>query len=132
MASREEAMELVEQLRKRGLSNGSSLGQHSELYEVAADLIEALLQENQVAPREKIAVETPLGRLEACIGGDPENYPVIYTYIVRPDGVEIDLVACEVKIEEDVAQAYLYGDTQTEQWTRSHQWTKDAINIECD
>ena len=51
MASREEARELVEQLRKRGLSNGSSLGQHSGLYDEAADLIEALLEENQVAPR---------------------------------------------------------------------------------
>lgn len=51
MASREEARELVEQLRKRGLSNGGSLGCHSGLYDEAADMIEALLQENQVAPR---------------------------------------------------------------------------------
>lgn len=76
---------------------------------------------------EKISVETPLGRLEACIGGDRQDYPGIFTYIVRSDGVEIDLVACEVKVEEDIAQAYLYGDTETDQWTRSHQWTKDAI-----
>ena len=80
----------------------------------------------------KIAVETPLGRLEACIGGDPQNYPVIFTYIVRPDGAEVDLVACEVKIDEDLAQAYLYGDTQKDDWTRTHQWHKDEINIDCD
>ncbi len=49
MASREEVMELVEQLRKRGLSNGSSLGQHSGLYEAAADVIESLLAERNAA-----------------------------------------------------------------------------------
>ena len=84
------------------------------------------------AQNDKIAVETPLGRLEACFGGDPQSYPEIFIYIVRPDCVEIDLVACEVKIEEDIAQAYLYGDTETEQWTRSHQWTRDDIYIDCD
>lgn len=97
---------------------------------IAEDLkvVAALLQQMVDCPK-KIAVATPLGRLEACIGGDPEC-PEIFTYIVRPDGVEIDLVACEVKVEEDMAQAYLYGDTQTEAWTRSYQWTKDAINID--
>ena len=80
----------------------------------------------------KIAVETPLGRLEASIGGDSQEYPTIYTYIVRPDGVEIDLVSCEVKIAENLAQAYLYGNTQTEEWTRTHRWYKDEINIDCD
>ena len=49
MASREEAMGLIEQLRKRGLSNGSSLGCHSGLYDEAADMIETLLQENTAA-----------------------------------------------------------------------------------
>lgn len=78
----------------------------------------------------KIAVETPLGRLEACIGGNPEDYPEIFTYLVRPDGVEIDLVACEVKIEEDIAQAYLYGDTSTYDWTKREVFTDD--NSECD
>lgn len=42
MTSKEQVMELIKQLRKRGLSNGSSLGQHSGLYEVAADMIESL------------------------------------------------------------------------------------------
>lgn len=80
--------------------------------------------------RGKISVETSLGRLEACVGGDPESYPEIFTYLVRKDGVEIDLVACEVNIEKDEAGAYLYGDTKTESWTKHHAWSKDEINID--
>jgi len=78
------------------------------------------------ARENKIAVETSLGRLEACIGGDPA-YPEIFTYLVLPDGEEMDLVACEVKGEEEEAKAYLYGDPMTDQWTRSHRWTKNDI-----
>ena len=83
------------------------------------------LQNELTAAKQKISVETPLGRLEACVGGDPESYPEIFTYLVRKDGVEIDLVACEVNIEKDEAGAYLYGDTKTESWTKNHAWSKD-------
>lgn len=96
-----------------------------ELYELVLTAAEKKLAEG------KISVDTPLGKLTACIGGDPAAYPEIFTYIVRPDGVEIDLTAAEVKLENNSAKAYLYGDTGTEQWTNCHQWTKDEINIEC-
>ena len=84
------------------------------------------------AKEQKISLETPLGRLEACVGGDPVAYPEIFTYLVRPDGVEIDLVACDVNLEEQAAKAYLYGDTSTEEWTRRHCWSKAEINIDFD
>ncbi len=39
--------EIIEELRKRGLSNGGSLGYHSGLMDEAADLIEKLQKENE-------------------------------------------------------------------------------------
>ncbi len=81
---------------------------------------------------EKISVQTPLGILTACIGGDSECYPEIFIYIERPDGVEIDLVAADVDIETKRARAYLYGDTSTESYTRHHVWSEDEININVD
>ena len=77
----------------------------------------------------KISVNTPLGKLCACIGGDPD-YPEIFVYIEREDGVEIDLVAADVSIESNTARAYLYSDTTTEQWTKRHVWSAEEINIE--
>lgn len=38
---------LIEHLERRGLSNGSSLGPHSGLYDEAADAFTALLAENE-------------------------------------------------------------------------------------
>jgi len=96
------------------------------VYKHPADIGTECKKAGQVAP-EKISVDTLFGKLEACVGGNPEDYPTIFTYIVRPDGAEIDLVSCEVKWEEEIAQAYLYGDPETMDWTKSHQWTKDAI-----
>lgn len=81
---------------------------------------------------EKISVNTSLGVLEACIGGDPENYPEIFIYLRRGDGIEIDLVVADVNIEEETANAYLYGDTSKESYTKHCIWTKDEINIEVD
>jgi hypothetical protein len=80
----------------------------------------------------KISVETPIGTLTACIGGDPNNYPEIFTYITRPDDVEIDLVAVEVKKEERFARAYLYGDTATDAYTETHDWSEIEIDINVD
>ena len=42
---RERANVAIEELRKRGLSNGSSLGNHSGFNDSVADLIESLLAE---------------------------------------------------------------------------------------
>lgn len=81
-----------------------------------------------------ISVDTSFGRLEACVGGDPGDYPEIFTYLVRPDGVEIDLVAVGVKdkLPECLVRAYLYGNTATEEYTRTHDWTASEINISVD
>lgn len=79
----------------------------------------------------KIFTNTPLGKLCACVGGDPD-YPEIFVYIERPDGIEIDLVAAEVKVEDKAAFAYLYGDTSTDQWTNKHIWTDSDIAISCE
>lgn len=81
---------------------------------------------------EKICVNTPLGVLTACIGGDPECYPEIFVYLQREDGVEIDLVAADVDIETKTARAYLYGDTSTESYTNHHVWNEDEINVKVD
>ena len=97
-----------------------------ELYELVLQAAEKKLAE------QKISVKTPLGILEATVGGDTECYPEIFTYLVRPDGVEIDLVAVEIKKEDEFARAYLYGDTTTDQYTKTHDWSKDAINVEVD
>lgn len=77
----------------------------------------------------KISINTHLGVLEACIGGNPD-YPEIFTYIRRPDGIEVDLVAVEVKKEENIARAYLYGDTMTDSYTTTNDWSADEINVE--
>lgn len=98
----------------------------SELYELVLRAAEKKMAER------KISVDTPLGVLEATVGGDSMLYPEIFTYIRRPDGVEIDLVAVEIKKDEMFARAYLYGDTTTDQYTRTHDWSKDEINVEVD
>lgn len=50
---------LIEHLERRGLSNGSSLGPHSGLYDEAADALTALLAENERlrAELERVKVE---------------------------------------------------------------------------
>lgn len=98
-----------------------------ELYELKIKALEKQLAEKQ----QKISVETQLGTLEACLGGDPQYYPEIFAYIRRPDGIEIDLVAVEVK-EEGFVRGYLYTDTHTEEYTKTIDWTADDINVELD
>lgn len=77
--------------------------------------------------RKIISIPTPLGELCAEIGAMPDEYPCIYTYIRREDGTEIDLVAAEVKIQDDAVKAYLYGDTTTEEYTLDHKWDREEI-----
>lgn len=95
----------------------------------AAERTSGLERELQVA-REKISVETPLGRLEAVLEWDHEAYPEIYVQITRKGGEEIDLVSCTVDVEKEEANAYLYADTSTYCWTHQHTWSKKEINIE--
>lgn len=87
--------------------------------------------EGELSSKNKLSVETLLGRLEAQIDSDP-NYPAIYIYLVRKDGNEIDLALCEVPKDENAprAIAYLHGDTTTDQWTKNHTWSQDEINVD--
>lgn len=94
-----------------------------ELYELKIKQLEKKVAEG------KISINTHLGVLEACISGDPD-YPEIYTYIRRPDGVEIDLVAVEIQKEENIARGYIYEDTTTDLYTRTYNWDANAINVE--
>ena len=77
----------------------------------------------------KISINTPLGKLTAVIGGDPD-YPEIFTYLERNDGIEIDLVAVSTNGHDDQLTVYLYGDTTTDSYTREHTWSKEELNIE--
>ena len=84
-----------------------------------------------MANEKKISVHTPLGELTACVGSDEESFPEIFVYLVRPDGVEIDLVAADVDAATKYAHAFLYGDTATCRWPKQHTWSEDEINV-CD
>ena len=94
-----------------------------ELYELKIKQLEKKIAEG------KISVETPMGVLEACVGKDTD-YPEIFTYLSRPDGVEIDLVAVEVKKDENLVRGYLYGDTATDSYTNTFDWSANEINVE--
>lgn len=59
----------------------------------------------------------------------PEELSRNLFYIERDDGIEIDLVAARVDIEDNCAKAYLYEDTSTDEYTKQHTWSKDEINI---
>lgn len=80
--------------------------------------------------RKTISVQTPFGELTAEIGGDPQEYPEIFVYLKRKDGIEIDLVCASMYKEDDKISAYLYGDTSTDCWTNKHTWTKEELNVE--
>lgn len=78
----------------------------------------------------KIEVHTPLGALCAEIGGDPEDYPEIFLYIRRPDGVEIDLTCASLCMETpDHIDVFNYRDTRTESWSDKFTVSKDDVNI---
>ena len=76
----------------------------------------------------KIYLDTPLGKLCATTNVADE-YAEIYVYIEREDCVEIDLVAAEVDAETRRVNAFLYGDTAVDNWTKKHTWGPDEINI---
>ena len=48
---------LIEQLKRRGLSNGNALGPHSGLYDIAADAIETLRAELETERAHRIHAE---------------------------------------------------------------------------
>lgn len=62
-----EYKKLVAELRERGLSNGSTIGHHSGLYEVAADAIEELLARAEKAERERDAAVKCIEEIEDAL-----------------------------------------------------------------
>lgn len=80
--------------------------------------------------RKRVSVQTPIGVLHAEVGLDEVNYPEIFVYLEREDGVEIDLVAAGVDVDYRITNAFLYGDTSTEEWTARHSWTEDEIKLD--
>jgi len=85
-------------------------------------------------PKE-ISVKLPYGELVACVGGDEQNYPEIFVFLRRPDGVEIDLTAVSMDNSENgskVLQAYLWSDLYSEEWQRCHNFgcLKNFENLE--
>lgn len=75
---------------------------------------------------DKIVIKTSMGNLCAVSGGD-YDYPGICVYIERPDGVQIDLVAVDVENLSKIAAAYIYEDTEQEDWTKKFVWRAKDI-----
>jgi hypothetical protein len=76
----------------------------------------------------KIALKIPFGELTAEIGGDP-NYPTIYVYLKRPDGIEVDLVAVSMDQINTMIQAYIYERTDKDDYTENFCWREEQLNI---
>ena len=77
----------------------------------------------------KIIIKIPFGELTAVIGSDPD-YPTIYVYLKRPDGIEIDLAAVSMDNLNEMIQAYIWGDTTKDDYTRNFCWRKEQLNEE--
>ena len=75
----------------------------------------------------RISTKTPWGTLTAEIGGDP-MYPEIFVFIEREDGVEHDLTCASFDKENNKLDAFLWGDTSTDDWTKKHTWSQEDIN----
>lgn len=73
-----------------------------------------------------LSLPTPLGLLCAEVGGDPD-YPEIFTYLRKDNGEEIDLVAVTVDKEKENIRALLWKDTNNDDYTDSHLWTKAEL-----
>lgn len=74
-----------------------------------------------------IKVKTPIGVLTACAYAE-DDYPEIFVYLTRDDGVEIDLVVAGVNTAERTANAYVYQNTHIDDYTFKHTWTEADIN----
>ena len=84
---------LVEQLNRKGLSNGSSIGHHSGLYEIAASAITELLARAEIAEKE-LREREPVVHCKDCSHqitecwdskGDDIQYCRLRRCIVRPN-----------------------------------------------
>lgn len=59
--------EMIEQLRRKGLSRASALGYHSSLFDEAADALEKLQVELEQAKAERDAAEEEITHLKAIM-----------------------------------------------------------------
>ena len=133
-AKTENDVDIVKKLRNKQSRDNRAL-----LDEAAAE-IERLRKENEILLNQnsvktdsvkRISVSVPLGELTAEIGGDPENYPELFVYLKRKDGIEIDLVAvAQNNVKEEDLKAYLYDDTSTDSYGRTFTWHEEALLIE--
>ena len=121
-------MNIIEELRNKTSRD------NRDLLDRAAAEIERLQKENELLLNsnsvKNISVKVLLGELVAEVGGDPEEYPEVFVYLKRKDGVEIDLVAVAQDSEnkEDV-KAYLYDDTSTDAYGKTFTWHKEHLLI---
>ena len=76
----------------------------------------------------KVELDTALGKL--CVDFINTLNPKTAIVSIRKDGEDIDLVAVEVDEIHRCAKAYLWKDTSTDEYTHSHCWTEEEINIE--
>ncbi|WP_140397140.1 hypothetical protein [Flavonifractor sp. An82] len=75
-----------------------------------------------------ISLKTSIGNLcvRACSSSE---YPAISVCLRRNDGVEIDLAFIEVDETDRSANAYVYENTATEDWTKKFRWAENEVNI---
>lgn len=81
----------------------------------------------------QIKVPCKNGTLVAEAGGDP-GFPEIFTYLERPDGSQVDLIAAGADLpdQEDGSHrggihVYLYGDTERDDWTKRYLFTEKEL-----
>lgn len=99
--------ELIRLLKSRGLSNGSTLGHHSGLFDEAADALSALQAENNQLRAELERMKRLFGRIcdyidsegylrkQFCENGDPDSEPHVCPSLKEHPGY-VDSDDCEV------------------------------------
>lgn len=80
---------------------------------------------------DEITVKTKFGLLVAQAGQDPD-YPELFIFLRRNDGVEIDLTAVTLNNDEEGLRSLLWTDTTSDGYTREYAWTEDELNIDYD
>lgn len=84
-----------------------------------------------VIPHQEISIplKNDLGTLCAELGGDPDH-PEIFTYIERPDGIQVDVCAVSQNEHSDGVTILRWLDTSTDQYSDSAIISAESINIE--
>lgn len=77
----------------------------------------------------QITIQTPLGELVATANPDLD-YPEIYTFLRRTDGLEIDLATVTIDKEKNESHIYVYDDTSIESPTKYFIISKNDLMID--